>query len=52
MTLKEFRKKTALMMPIEEYSQDGEMEQHIYTPQQGLQIMRKHHYFDCDHPKV
>ena len=52
MTLKEFRKKTALMMPIEEYSQDEEMEQYIYTPQQGLQIMRKHHYFDCDHLKV
>lgn len=52
MSLKEFRKQASHFSADEKYNQDEDIEQYIYTPQQGLEIMRKHHYFDCDHNKI
>lgn len=51
LTAKEFREKMTFEAEPPMEMKDENMEQYIYTPEQALEIMRKHYHFDCDFNK-
>ena len=45
MSLKDFK---SANLKLDKNVADKWEEQYIYTPEESLEILRKHHHFDCD----